>query len=51
MSDEQEPDETPWKVSEYRFEPPLWFDLLFKPSAVWPPLTLAALVLLIHWLA
>ena len=35
-------DETPWEVSEYEFEPPLWLEALFSPFfwGVGPPLIL-----------
>jgi hypothetical protein len=45
MDDEKDgapEDETPWEVSEYEFEAPLWLEALFSPFfwGVGPPLIL-----------
>lgn len=49
MSDEPEPDppeETPWEVNEYEFEPPGWFEWLIAGSpGIYPPLILVA----VYW--
>ncbi|WP_165356527.1 hypothetical protein [Sphingosinicella sp. BN140058] len=42
--------EDPWEVNDYRFEPPLWLDLLFSPWTAVPPLALVAIILVIGWL-
>jgi hypothetical protein len=46
MDERGDPDEAPWEVSEYRYEPPAWLDILFNPAAGLP---LAGLVLIALW--
>ena len=51
MDDEPEPpEETPWEVNEYRFEPPGWFELLVAGNpGVYPPLILVVGYLIWLW--
>jgi hypothetical protein len=50
MGDDERPDEGPWEVNQYRFETPLWLDLLFNPWMSVPPLALVAILLLVQWM-
>lgn len=51
MADEPDPpDETPWEVNEYKFEPPGWFELVFAGNpGVYPPLILVLGYLIWLW--
>ena len=44
------PEETPWEVNEYEFEPPGWFELLVAGNpGIYPPLILVAGYLVWRW--
>lgn len=48
--EEPPPDETPWEVNEYKFEPPGWFEFVFAGNpGVYPPLILVLLYLIWLW--
>jgi hypothetical protein len=51
--EEPQPEEAPWEVSEYRFEPPLWFELLVAggPAVYFPPLILIAVYFIWRWVS
>ena len=53
MSDEPEPpEEPPWEVSQYEFEPPGWFEWLVAGSpGLFPPLILILGYLIWRWVA
>ncbi len=51
MGEDQPRDETPWEVSEYRYEPPFWLEALFSPwFAGGVPVAALIGVLLWQWL-
>lgn len=52
MTEEPEPppEEPPWEVNEYEFEPPVWFELLIAGNPlVAPPLILVVGYLIWRW--
>jgi hypothetical protein len=44
------PEEPPWEVNEYKFEPPAWFEWLIAGNpGVYPPLILVLVYLIWRW--